>query len=121
MKLMIIGDLPMDLLSEMIMERLRASNQRFESELTRRAEGALKTAPGYARDLLRYCEKMRLAEQRTDYWVPLDLRIDNRLIKPEERTRELLRKFGRLLVEWPDIVAEGKVLRKDGIRISRPD
>jgi hypothetical protein len=71
-------------------------------------------------DVFRYCEKVRAAQSRSDYWVPLDLRLGGAAWDSEERTQAVLRQFGELLVEWPDIVEGARQLRQAGLRLSLP-
>jgi hypothetical protein len=115
-----LSDLPWKTLGEQLLERLHVSNERFALEMVERVSQMPGGSHLYARDVFRYCEKVKAAETKLDYWVPLDLRLGGAAMDSEERTRAALRQFGELLVEWPDIVEGAKQLRKDGVRLSLP-
>jgi hypothetical protein len=107
-------------LGELLTERLRSANRRFEQELTERAaRGALVASP-YAADVARFFERVRASEARRDYWIPLDLRSTDGVAGAESRTRDILRRVGELLVQWPAIVGAARILREQGVRVSVP-
>ncbi len=107
-----LADLPGRALGEVLTERLRFTNRRFEGELAERVRGPLVTSQ-YAMDVARFFERVRSSEARPDYWIPLDVRS-------AEATRDIVRRFGELLVHWPTIVEAVRVLRSDGVRVSVP-
>ena len=115
-----LADLPERDLGDQLLERLRASNRRFELQIAQRARRAKGKGFHYAGDVFRYCEKLRMSENQPDYWVPLELRLGDGTLKPKARTRAVLRGFGELLIEWPEIVKRARLLRKDGVRLSVP-
>lgn len=115
-----LADLPQKVLSEYFSERLHHSNRQFELEMIERASQTQGQKHFYASDVFRYCQKIKAAEGKPDYWVPLDLRLRGTSWDSGERTSAALRQFGELLVEWPEIVAGARQLRENGIRLSLP-
>lgn len=106
-------------LGEKLMQRLHVSNRLFEVKLKERAQQVAERHDFYADDVARYFTKLKTAEAREDYWIPLDVfSIDGS--GTEGRVRQALRQFGELLDAWPAIVEAAKTLRRNGLRISRP-
>ena len=118
--LVLLSSLPERDLGDQLLDRLRVSNRRFELRIAQPARSAAGRGFHYAVDVFRYCEKLRTAENQPDYWVPLELRLADGTLKPKARTRAVLRGFGELLVEWPEIVKRARSLREDGVRLSVP-
>jgi len=118
--LMRLADLPGKALGKQLLEQLHLSNRRFAREIVERASQLQGRGHLYTSDVFRYCEKVKAAESRGDYWVPLDLRLGGAAWDSEERTQAVLRQFGELLVEWSDIVEGARQLRQAGLRLSLP-
>ncbi len=115
-----LADLPGRALGELLTERLRSVNRRFERELAERAAQDSRATSQYAADIGRFFERVRSSEGRRDYWIPLDLRSADGPPGAEMRTRDIVRRFGELLVHWPAIVEAARGLRADGVRVSIP-
>jgi hypothetical protein len=113
-----LADLPLPTLRTILMDCLVDSNRRFELELRERARRVSGTSAQCASDINRFCEKLEAAENRDDYWLPLDLRGTEGLAAAEGRTRSVLASFGALLLQWPRIVEAAKSLRAGGVRVS---
>jgi hypothetical protein len=113
-----LADLPLHSLRTTLMDWLVDSNRRFEVELRERARRVSGTSAQCASDINRFCEKLEAAENRADYWLPLDLRGTEGPAAAEGRTRGVLASFGALLLQWPGIVEAAKSLRAGGVRVS---
>jgi hypothetical protein len=102
-----------------LMEYLRESNRLFEGKLKERSQRAMERCGFYAGDVTRYFAKLKTAEAKKNYWMPLDMfSIDGS--GGEGRVRRALKQFGELLDAWPSIVEAAKTLRCSGLRVSRP-
>ena len=114
-----LAELSDRVLGEQLRERLHESNRLFEGKLKERAQPTIRRRGFYADDVARYFAKLKTAETREDYWIPLDMfSIDGS--GAEGRIRRALRQFGELLDAWPSIVEAAKALRRNGLRVSRP-
>lgn len=76
----------------------------------------------WAEDVRSHLEAIRGSLAAPDYVVPRDLLADGQRSPDEARrlARRLVLDFGRLLAEWPDVIAAARALRERGIRVSRP-
>lgn len=107
-------------LAEFFRRRLHESNGRFRQQINDRVESLAGAGGLYAADVARFFEKLRAAERREDYWVPLDLWSIDGAESAVRRLRENLTDFGRLLDGWPTIYEAAKSLRQNGVRLSLP-
>jgi hypothetical protein len=114
-----IGRLPGESLAVFFQHRLHDSNRRFAQNVIARSE-RFPMATGYVADVKRYFDKLRAAEMRDDYWIPLDLWSIEGAVGAMRRLRENLVGFGRLLDAWPEIFDAAQALRREGVRLSVP-
>jgi hypothetical protein len=80
---------------------------------------AHKDAPDCWKNDVRQCVVLiRASLTSPDLIVPQDVRCNRDLQQARSLTRELVRKFGALLFEWPDIVECARDLRSRGRRLA---
>jgi hypothetical protein len=115
-----IAGLPDKSLANFFKTRLCESNKRFARQITARVQSLPGIGRSYAADVAGYFEKLRMAESREDYWIPLDLWSRDGAASAVRKLRENLTDFGRLLKVWPAVFEAAKLLRRDGLRLSLP-
>lgn len=115
-----LGSRPRAELEAVVRARLAESNRALCAWL----EGSLDAAGGgpawWASDVRRYVSEVSGAAARDDYPVALDLADGGSLEEARARTRNIVRRFGELLVYWPALVDEARTLRARGIRPAVP-
>jgi len=85
---------------EFLAQALQARNQAFQEML----EG--RTGPTWWRDSMReYVDRVRVAQAKADYWVPLDILGEMPLERARTHTQQLIGDFGRLLLGWAELVS----------------
>ena len=67
----------------------------------------------YVKDLLELAVK-------PEYGVPADLRLRKTTEETLALTQRLVRKYGELLIAWPDMLEAAKHLRQKGVVLARP-
>jgi hypothetical protein len=106
-------------LGKRLKESLHDSNWRFGSKLRERAQQMMERHGFYAGDVIHYFGKLKTAEAREDYWLPLDM-FSSDGSGVAGRVHQAFRQYGKLLDAWPTIVKGAKALRRKGLRLSRP-
>lgn len=117
--LVCLAQLPDRALGEKLTKSLRHSNRLFANKLKERTQQMKERHSFYVADVIHYFEKVKTAEAREDYWLPLDMfSFDGS--GTTARVRKAFGQYGKLLDAWPSIVEGAKALRSEGVRLSRP-
>jgi len=115
-----LGTRPMGDFEAVVRARLAEANRTLVEWL----EGSLDAARGgpawWANDVRGYLAEVSAAAARDDYPVALDLADGASLEGARAQTRDVVARFGELLVHWPAMVDEARGLRARGIRPATP-
>jgi FkbH-like protein len=85
--------------SSLLLPALRQQNATFAARLRER------TGPLWWRDdLEEYFSRVEKAQQKTDYWIPVDVQARLGAEAAAVKTRDLLRLMGQLLQAWPQLL-----------------
>jgi FkbH-like protein len=106
-----LGALPRGDFEAHVRERLSVSNQALVDRL---GVGLSSAPPWWVDDVERYLAELAKASKRDDYPVALDLSRGRTADEARTAMQELARRFGELLVSWPDLVACARELRERG-------
>jgi len=115
-----VGGMPLEDFEEFVRLQTCRTNNTFIALMEEHLQAYQQSPAFWATDLRRYIDTLRQASMRTEYWIPLDL-VDGRSSDDTRRTAQcIVRKFGQLLIWWPDIVEVARELRAEGQRLATP-
>jgi hypothetical protein len=112
-----VASSPRDVFACFVRDRLcaQASSLVGHYEWLIQQHGGLPTF--WVADLRSRIETLRAALTRDDYYVPVDLEEDV-ASQTLERTQQLIKAWGELLLSWPAIVETASLLKARGLRIT---
>jgi hypothetical protein len=115
-----LGALPPRELEEYIRAQITRRASLIISALMNRLDEYGEALEFWATDVRQYIGILRQSIVKEEYSLPLEILYGRSVPEARDLIRRLIRNFGKLLSEWPDIVEAARSLRAQGHSLARP-